>query len=186
MFLVPLRQLVRRYRVAPRSRADELARLRARFRAAPGAREAGPEAVASARRLKELRVAMSASFSVADACGGCAKGHPEPQGHWRGGACCGCRTLDVFSPAEVASLKLAGVSAGALETPSGDHAGCAFRGPTGCSLSAEQRPNVCVRYLCFELRAELVEKPEWRRISRLGAELRDEFKRFEARSPARR
>ena len=48
-------------------------------------------------------------------------------------------------------------------------------------LAPEQRPNICVRYVCLELREELIEKPEWRAISKLGAELRDEFARFEAR-----
>ncbi|HEY1956094.1 MAG TPA: hypothetical protein VGH28_10780 [Polyangiaceae bacterium] len=174
---VPLARLLRRSE--PRSREDELVTLRARFRAQPSAREAGSEAVASARRLRELRVAMAATFSNVEACHGCAKKRPEPYGHWAGGACCGSRTLDLFSPAEVASLALAGVAARHLEPPRGDHAGCAFRGATGCTLAPEQRPNVCVRYICLELRAEVHEKPEWRRISELGAALRDEFTRFE-------
>ena len=178
-FLLPLDRLLRRSS-EPRSREDELVKLRARFRAQPSAREAGPEAVASARRLRELRVAMSTAFSDVEACHGCAKKRPEPHGHWAGGACCGARTLDLFSPAEVASLALAGVRARDLEPPRGDHAGCAFRGEAGCSLAPEQRPNVCVKYICLELRAELIEKPEWRRISELGAALRDELARFES------
>jgi hypothetical protein len=44
----------------------------------------------------------------------------------------------------------------------------------------DHRPSLCVRYVCLELRAELVEKPEWRRISMLGAALRDEAARFES------
>lgn len=179
MFLLPLERLLRRRAIEPRSRKDELVTLRARFRAQPSARQAGPEAVASAARLRELRGAMSAAFADVEACSGCAKGRPEPHGHWRGGACCGARTLDLFSRTEVASLALAGISAGDLEPPRGDHAGCAFRGEAGCSLAPEERPNVCVRYVCLELRAEVRDKPEWRRISELGAALRDEFSRFE-------
>ena len=39
---------------------------------------------------------------------------------------------------------------------------------------------MCVRYVCLELRAELLDRPEWRRVSELGAAIRDEFARFEA------
>jgi len=134
----------------------------------------------SAERLRELRIAMSAAFENVDACSACAKGRPEPNGHWPGGACCGSRTLDLFTAAEVASLALAGISHRDLVPPTGDHAGCAFRAEKGCVLSAEQRPNICVRYMCLELRAEVRDKPEWKRISELGAALRDEFARFEA------
>ena len=177
--LLPIERLFRK-----RDERDrELATLRARFSAQPSAREAGPEAVASAARLKELRVAMSRAFSNVEACSGCGKKRPEPHGHWPGGACCGSRTLDLFTQHEVASLKVAGVRARDLEPPKDDHAGCAFRGERGCSLSAEHRPNICVRYICLELRAELIDKPEWRAISKVGAELRDEFARFESLLP---
>jgi hypothetical protein len=173
--LLPIERLFRKRS----SRDDELATLRARFSAQPSAREAGALAVASAARLAELRALMSRAFANVDACGSCGKKRPEPHGHWAGGACCGSRTLDLFSKSEVASLKLAGIRARDLEPPHGDHAGCAFRGERGCVLSSEQRPNICVRYICLELRNELLEKPEWRPISKLGAELRDEFARFE-------
>lgn len=178
--LLSIDRLLRR-RAEPESRAAELDTLRARFRAQPSAREAGSAAVESAKRLRDLRVAMSASFENVEACGSCAKGRPEPNGHWVGGSCCGSRTLDLFTPHEVAALKLAGVRFEDLHAPRGDHAGCAFRGESGCSLDAAQRPSVCVRYLCLELRAEVKAKPEWRRISELGAALRDEASRFEAR-----
>lgn len=177
--LLPIERLFRKRS----SRDGELATLRARFTAQPSTREAGEHAVASAARLKELRVRMSRAFANVDACSSCGKKRPEPHGHWAGGACCGSRTLDLFSKNEVASLKLAGIRARDLEAPKGDHAGCAFRGERGCSLSAEQRPNICVRYICLELRAELIEKPEWREISKVGAELRDEFARFESLLP---
>ena len=164
----------------PRSRADELSTLAARFRAQPSAREAGRAAVESARRLRELRAEMSAAFANVEACKSCAKARPEPHGHWSGGSCCGSRTLDLFTPTEVAALKLASVSMSDLAAPHGDHAGCAFRGETGCSLAPQHRPSLCVRYVCLELRAEVRDKPEWRRISELGAALRDESARFES------
>jgi hypothetical protein len=168
-----------RRRVEPASREAELVTLRARFRAQPSAREAGPEAVASARRLQALRVEMAAAFEDVSACRSCARGRPAPNGHWPGGSCCGGQTLEIFSPDEVASLKLAGVSASDLEPPRGDHAGCAFRAESGCSLPPERRPSLCVRYVCLELRAELLgTASKWQRISKLGAALRDESARF--------
>ena len=125
---------------------------------------------------------MAASFSDVSACGSCAKGRAEPNGHWSGGACCGARTLDLFTPVEVASLKLAGISASDLAraAPRGDHAGCAFRAERGCTLTPDQRPNICVRYICLELRSELMDTPEWKRVSTLGAALRDELARLES------
>jgi hypothetical protein len=183
MALLGIDRLLRR-RVEPGSREDELSRLRARFRAQPGAREAGPEAVASAERLRALRAEMAAAFAGVRSCHTCARGRPEPNGHWDGGSCCGGRTLDLFSAHEVASLKLAGVSASDLVPPRTDAAGCAFRGPEGCVLAPEQRPSLCVRYVCLELRAELRgdETPDgrarWKRITALGAAVRDESARF--------
>ena len=177
MFL-PLERLLSRS-ARPQTREDELQTLRARFRAQPGPREAGPSAVESARRLRTLRVETSAAFNGVEACGSCAKGRPEPNGHWRGGHCCGGRTLDLFTPTEVAALKLAGVRAKDLRAPAGDHAGCAFRDEQGCALPPEHRPNICVRFVCLELRAELREGESWRKVSVLAAALRDESARFE-------
>ncbi len=178
--LVPLSRLFRR--VEPRSRDDELTTLRARFRAQPSSREAGAAAVACAKRLRDLRVEMARAFAEAGvtACGSCARGRPEPNGHWPGGSCCGSRTLDLFSAPEVAALKLVGVAARDLVPPRADHAGCAFRGPAGCSLPPAHRPSICVRYICLELRAELLDDPRWKRISTLAAALRDESIRFAA------
>jgi hypothetical protein len=173
--LLPIERLFRKRD----AREAELATLRARFSAQPSAREAGAEAVASSMRLRQLRSELSRAFDNVDACQSCGKKRPEPHGHYAGGACCGSRTLDLFTPVEVASLKLSNIRARDLVPPKGDHAGCAFRGERGCTLSSEQRPNICVRYICLELRAELLEKPEWKTISTLGAALRDEFARFE-------
>jgi len=170
--LISPRMLLDRIR-HPRSRADDLAALRARFRATPSRLSASESQRAMATRLRELRVLLSEAFASVEACHGCAKGHPLPSGRWDGGHCCGGKTLDIWSPEEVFALKLAGVSATSLAPPAGDHAGCAFRGPTGCSLTAADRPSICVRYVCFELRAELKETPEWKRISALAREIRE-------------
>jgi hypothetical protein len=169
--LISVRHLVDRAR-HPRSRADELAKLRARFAAQPARREADPRRVALADELRELREQMASAFSDVEACHGCARGHPEPAGRWDGGHCCGGGTFRVFTQEEVAALKLAGTRPGDLTPPKGDHAGCAFRGATGCSLAPAHRPSICVRYVCMELRAELKSQPRWRRIAELGQRLR--------------
>jgi hypothetical protein len=185
MKLLGIDRLLRR-RAEPASREEELSRLRARFRAQPSARESGPEVVASAKRVQALKVELAAAFTDVRACRACARGRPEPNGHWEGGCCCGSRTLDLFSTEEVHALSLAGVSASDLVPPRADHAGCAFRGPAGCSLAPAHRPAICVRYVCLELRAELLDaatpelRERWTRIAKLGAALRDEFARFAA------
>lgn len=177
--LISPRQLWDRLR-HPRSRADELVALRARFRAQPSRFEVSAEAVAIARRLRELRRALSEALGHVDACHGCAQGHPQPQGRWEGGHCCGGRTLTIWSQEECAALKLAGTDAAALEPPRGDHAGCAFRGERGCSLAAEDRPSLCVRYVCGELRGELQGREDWAQIAKLASELACEQRRFTA------
>jgi hypothetical protein len=177
--LIPLRQLVDRMRY-PRTRADELAALRVRFAAQPSARHVTPELRELGAKLRQLRAEMAATLGHVEACSGCAKGHPEPSGHWQGGHCCGGRTLDIFSQAEVAALKVGGTRGSSLTPPAGDHAGCVFRGPRGCSLDPVDRPTICVRFVCLELRAELRERDDWRRLAELGNALRDTFARFTA------
>ena len=162
----------------PRSRADELASLRARFSVMPSRWAASPELRASAEELRRLREELSRAQRGVSACAGCAKGRPEPHGHWVGGQCCGGQTLTIWSREECAALKLSGTKATALEPPRGDHAGCAFRGERGCSLAAADRPSICVRYFCLELRAELKGGEEWALVSRLASELAREQRRF--------
>jgi hypothetical protein len=175
--LISPRQLLDRLR-HPRSRADELSALRARFRAQPSRREASPERVAAAERLRALRIEMARATEAAApaSCSTCAKGHPLPHGHWSGGHCCGGRTLDVWTAAECASLKLAGTDASSLEPPPGDHAGCTFRGERGCSLAPEDRPSICLRYVCLDLRAELKRTGVWPEIARIAKAIETEQK----------
>ena len=68
------------------------------------------------------------------------------------------------------------------DTPDKDrlYAGCAFRGPEGCSLGAADRPNLCVRYVCRELDAELASSSEGARIKSLARRIGDTFVRFRA------
>jgi hypothetical protein len=175
--LISPRQLVDRLR-HPRSRADELAMLRARFTAQPTRRQASAEQNALADELRTLRTEAHAATQKVSSCERCAKGHPLPSGRWDGGHCCGGNTGNLFNPDEVAALKLAGTVATKLKPPSSDHAGCAFRGPVGCSLSPVDRPNICLRYVCLDLRAEMKDSGQWARISELNRKLRDTFERF--------
>jgi len=75
-------------------------------------------------------------------------------GCFAGGLCCSGATAVVFSDEEIAALGLAGARRTDFR-PSGEDAGCTFRGAAGCTLALENRPSVCVHYLCRDLIAEL-------------------------------
>lgn len=174
--LIPVQDLVRRWR-SPRSRTGEIDAVRRRV--ARAARAGGSdEAVRLAAELRALRPEVLAAFEGVRACGGCGRGRPEPHGHWRGGFCCGGRTDGVFDDDEVAALALAGTRPRDLRGPAGDHAGCAFRGAEGCSLDAQDRPNLCVRFACRELEAELRASGDWARVRALTRRLEVTFARF--------
>jgi hypothetical protein len=150
-----------------------------RARVAEAAREGGSdEARALARELRALKPQVLAAFEGVHACGGCAKGHSRPHGRWDGGFCCGGRTEGVFDEHEVAALALAGTHPRDLRGPGGDHAGCAFRGPEGCSLDARARPSLCVRFVCRELEGELRESGDWERVRALTRRLETTFAAF--------
>ena len=178
--------LLGRWRDA-RLHSQDLAALRARFRASSrGARASAGEA-REALRLRRLRREILATLGEVQACRSCARGHPLPHGRWEGGHCCGAVTLDIFCDDEVAALQLGGARPRDLRAPRGGRAnsGCAFRGPRGCSLSAACRPNLCVRFLCQELRAELRSRGDFGRLVKLITELRRTFGRFQALRAAR-
>ncbi len=174
--LLPLERLLARLRGSD-PRADDLARLGARFAAQPSSWSATPEERALAARLRELKRDLAEAFGGVSSCAGCARGEPLPKGRWDGGRCCGTSTSVVFTPGEVRALKLGGTRAGALRPPAGDQAGCAFRGERGCSLAPADRPTVCIVYACAELKAELREAGAQDRVNALRAEL---FATFEA------
>lgn len=182
--LIAARHLVDRLR-HPRSRADELAALRRRVAAAPGANDVPEEEAMAAAELRRLRIELSAALADIESCGGCAKGHPLPHGRWSGGHCCGCRTEDVFTDDEVAALRLSGTTPGRLVPPVSDHAGCVFRGPEGCSLDPADRPNICVRYVCRELEGELRERGDLARIKALSTRIGATLTRFSRLRAAR-
>jgi hypothetical protein len=175
--LIAARYLVDRLRY-PRARADDVVTLRRRFAAAPGPDQASAEEIALAVEMRRLREQLSSALAGVNACGGCAHGHALPHGRWRGGHCCGTRTELVFTDDEVAALRLAGTTPGRLVPPAGDVAGCAFRGPQGCSLEVADRPNICVRFLCLELQDELRERGDLREIKAIDAALKKAFERL--------
>jgi len=168
-----------------RSRARDLTELYRRFAAAPDASEVSAEERSIALALRASREALSAALDGVESCGTCARGHPMPHGRWTGGHCCGGPTEGVFTDDEVAALKLSGTTRGRLSAPTADHAGCAFRGPEGCSLAAADRPNLCVRYLCHGLERELGERGDLPRIKALAREIDAAFRRFVALRAAR-
>ncbi len=183
--MLPVSYLFDRLRYA-KSRADELRPLRTALRNAPGASEVSFEESVLARDLRDLRRRIIVALGHVEACCSCARGHPLPHGRWDGGHCCGGVTSRLFTPDEVASLKAAGTRSRHLRVPADDHAGCVFRGAKGCSLDAEHRPNLCVRYTCPELRRELRARGDLAQIDGLGDELLRTFRKFvEARERRR-
>lgn len=174
--LLPVSDLVRRWR-SPRSRVSDVDAVRRRI-AAAASRGAGDEAVVLARELRALKPQVLAALGAVRACSGCGEGRSLPHGRWEGGFCCGGRTEGVFDENESAALALAGTRPRDLRPPAGDHAGCAFRGPEGCSLAAQDRPSLCVRFVCRELEGELRESGEWTRVRALTRTLEATFARF--------
>jgi hypothetical protein len=156
-------------------------RMRTRLAALPAAADTGRGLVALALELRRLKRELSQALVAVRSCSSCAVGYPEPFGHWDGGHCCGGNSENLFTEDELAALKLAGTTPGKLSPPSSDLAGCVFRGPTGCSLSVDDRPSICVRYLCRTLERELLargDKPEIVALARQLKETLDEFVRL--------
>ena len=182
--LLAAQHLVDRLR-HPRSRADEVASVRRRLAGAPGPERASAEEAAVAADLRRLREALAAALAGVESCSGCSRGHPLPHGRWDGGHCCGTRTELVFTDDEVAALRLAGTTPARLALPAGDHAGCAFRGPAGCSLAPADRPSICVRFICRELDDELRSRGDRRAVRAIAAELGGAFERWQRLRAAR-
>jgi hypothetical protein len=151
--LIGIERLLVRVRQVP-SRADELIALRTRLKAAVHEKATGEEReLADAMRM--LKARASAELGGVSSCGTCATGKRWPRGAFPGGDCCSSVTADLFDDDEVAALAQSGTRPRHLAAPRTDHAGCAFRGDMGCTLSADHRPARCVRYTCMTLRKEL-------------------------------
>lgn len=186
--LIPLRYLVDRLR-QPRTRAEEARTLRQRFAAEGDADTVSTEEAELARELRALRQQMSAAMGAVESCKTCAIGHPPPHGHFAGGHCCGLRTEDAFNDDEVAALRQAGTTSDRFRLPvstvgpdgrivRADHAGCAFRGPLGCSLAVPDRPNLCLRYLCPDLSREVARRGDLAQIEAIGQRMEQVYLRF--------
>jgi hypothetical protein len=156
----------------PASRADELIALRRRVRDELASTHVDDEERSLARDVHAKKLAVSAALQGVTSCGSCATGQPSPVGVYDGGACCSGVTPDLFDDVELAALVHAGTRIADLTPPAktDHHAGCAFRGAHGCSLTATARPSRCVHYLCDGLRRELHEQDQLYAIeSQLGA-----------------
>lgn len=141
--------------------------------------QVSPAEHAAAQRVTELRVELSGALAGVSSCGTCAVGYPLPAGQWDGGNCCQATTSALFDENELAALRLTGTTIARLKPPEGAHAGCAFRGATGCSLEPRDRPVLCVRYVCKDLARELHDGKELDRIDALRDALGAAYHEFE-------
>ena len=131
---------------------------------------------ALALRLRVLREELAARVGEVKACGRCV----QPRSvSWPGGHCCSGRTRNLFTDHELLALRLSGTKSAHLKPPRSEHAGCAFRGPHGCSLDTAHRPSLCVRYMCRELQSEIEQRSDAPAIAHLQEKLRVGVERFE-------
>ena len=172
--LVAIGRLVARVRQVP-SRAAELAELKQRLaaerRTVPGADER-----AIALRIRTLKEQIAHATGEPSCCTSCAAGLPAPGGTYAGGHCCSGHTPDIFVDNEVAVLAQSGTRR--LAAPRDPHAGCAFRGPTGCSLEPGDRATLCLRFVCDDLRRALHRAGRLDEIEQHIAELEQQYARF--------
>ncbi len=175
--LISVRYLVDRLR-QPRSRVDEALNLRRRLAAEPRSQGISADELAASAELRQLREELSRAIGTVVSCRTCAVGHPKPHGHFAGGHCCGLQTEDAFNADEIAALRQSGTRPAHLQLPKGDHAGCAFRGPTGCSIAVPHRPNLCLRYICPDLARELGRRGDLDAIEAIGVRMEDAYLRF--------
>lgn len=174
--LVPLHRLVLRTRHV-RSRADELVDVHDRLRAQLSARITVAER-AAASDVRACKRQVAAVLADVSSCGQCASGKPSPRGVFAGGDCCTGVTSELFSDEELAALAHGGTTSRDLRAPRTHHAGCAFRGATGCSLAPGDRPERCVTYVCGTLRRELHARGDLARVEALLASLHAAMERF--------
>jgi hypothetical protein len=168
----------------PASRAAELIELRRRLRVERSAATDADEREL-AREVLARKRAVSEALRDVSSCGTCATGQPWPRGHYDGGDCCSGVTADLFDDSELGALAQAGTRPANLIAPRGEHPGCAFRGPRGCTLDGEHRPARCVHYVCDGLRRELHDHGRLDELEGLLAELNAAMQRFVAVRRAR-
>lgn len=159
------------------SRAGELRELTGRLRAERAALP-GTDERAAALAIRALKTTLSRAVGEVRCCSSCAQGMPLPGGAFAGGHCCSGHTPEIFDDVEVAALAQGGTRPRDLPAPTTEHAGCAFRGPTGCTLAAENRAALCHRYVCNDLRRELHRSDRLDEVERLCGELDEAYRRF--------
>jgi hypothetical protein len=181
--LIAVERLLVRVRQVP-SRADELLALHGRLRRERAAVPSAAER-AAALEVRTHKHQVAAALAEVTACASCARGKRPPRGAFPGGDCCSAVTADLFSDDEVAALAQAGTRPRDLRPPRTVHAGCAFRGETGCTLAVAHRPGRCVHYTCATLRRELRTRGELARIDTLLDGLKGAQQRFAEQRDAR-
>lgn len=159
----------------PDSVQNDLASLRLRLIAEAGPHEVGPQERDLANELRLMREQMTRLIEPVEACRTCAKGFPLPNGRWDGGYCCGGTTENVYSQAELASLRASGTDPKDFRTRVTQQAGCVFRGPRGCSVAPAHRPNLCIRYACRPLRDEYKHRGIASEVSILASRIQRTF-----------
>lgn len=161
------------------SRVRQLKTLRTRWQALDTQETWTKEQRHLGQEMRQLREQIAESLEGVHSCRECGKGCPLPEGQWDGGFCCGGRTEELFPEAELASLCAGGIKSHQPTAPRGPHAGCVFRGATGCTLSPAQRPNLCLTYMCRDLSRELATRPNAKHLLHLCDELTNTFKEFQ-------
>lgn len=158
--------------------AHELVRLRRRLEAAPAPERCSEVDVACAQEMRRLHVQIVQKLGSAEACASCARGEPSPVGHFDGGKCC-CHPVSVlYDDTTLAALAAAGTTPRDLRGPYQAEGGCIFRGPAGCVIAPEHRPNACVGYLCELLEQELDRRGDLDAVRSLCSELEQAASRF--------
>jgi hypothetical protein len=176
MIPVSLRYLLDRVRY-PRMRANELSHLRRRFSELSTCSDLEREV---ALQLRSRKQELSALLQGVSSCSRCNQQHPRPEGPWSGGYCCSAPTTNLFTDDEITALVASGVDIHMLQPPNEEQHGCVFRGALGCSIAPEERPSICVRYLCVTLELELARRGKMSQIDALRAELKEQLERFSA------
>jgi len=171
----------------PRTVASELMSLRRRLQRASREVECcSPEERELAVEMRKMRARIAGATQRPVCCASCARKRPLPHGRWDGGYCCGTDTWRVFTNDELLALAASGTRPGDWSVPSSDAAGCLFRGPHGCLLRAEDRPNICLRYLCLDLAAELRAEGTFKPLNTDCESLTASFRRFTELRAARK
>jgi hypothetical protein len=166
----------------PRQRAQEVCRVRRRLSCQGTPPRVSAEEQRLARHLLRMREALAARFRGVEACTRCVRPYSPS---WPGGHCCSGHTDLLFTDDELGALRLSGTTPARLRPPRAEPAGCAFRGPTGCSLEPAHRPCLCVRYTCRELEAELASRSDYEAIKSLQQGIKLAFDRFATHRSAR-